>query len=68
MTREEVVRKLAASIGKTVRLGFNNVTTEVRVVSSDPDGVLCRAASVPEVDPGADFWVSYGDIQSVEDI
>jgi hypothetical protein len=66
MTREEVVRKLAASVGKTVRLEFNNVTTEVRVVSSDPDGVLCRTEFVPDGDTGADFWVSYGDIHSVE--
>ena len=67
MTRDEVNNVLEHHPGQSFRLSFDNTKAEIRVVSADPDGMLCRPVTALE-DPSMDFWVSYSHIQSIEPI
>ena len=59
-------RVFLANVGNTVKLSFGNQMEEVRILSVDPDGLLCRRAACARQDAIDDWWIAYSDIEAAQ--
>jgi len=67
MTQDDIKAALETSTGKPVKIAFDNHTDTVTVISTDPDGFLCRANHTGQ---SQEFWLAYTavyDVQFIEE-